>query len=136
MALTVNRLGMSLVQMDKFSEKVRFLDDVDLTVSLDKRGSTSGGSAQQLTSIEVAMQSVVVRASYRDINLITSIVNNAVELYNRSQQPEDPAKQASASNKTASTARAVSKSTSSWPQTVGSAHVLVSKEQVCSSCVS
>lgn len=37
MALTINRLGMSLVRMGKSSESVRFLDEIDLTFSLDSR---------------------------------------------------------------------------------------------------
>ncbi|TEB35046.1 hypothetical protein FA13DRAFT_1915662 [Coprinellus micaceus] len=81
-ALTVTRLGMSLMRMGRYSEVVRFLDNLDLTVSLDNRSSTS----QQMSNIEINVKPVVLRASYRDINLITSIVNRAVELYSSSQQ--------------------------------------------------
>ena len=81
-ALTVTRLGMSLMRMGRYSEVVRFLDNLDLTVSLDNRSSTS----QQMSNIEIVVKPVVLRASYRDINLITSIVNRAIELYSSSQQ--------------------------------------------------
>ncbi|KDR84988.1 hypothetical protein GALMADRAFT_233521 [Galerina marginata CBS 339.88] len=82
LALTVNRLGMSLMSMGRAAESVRFLDDVDLTFSLDSRSSSS----QQMTNIEISLKPIVFRASYRDINLITSIVNKAIERYGNSQQ--------------------------------------------------
>ncbi|KAF8898743.1 hypothetical protein BD779DRAFT_1795358 [Infundibulicybe gibba] len=82
-ALTVTHLGMSMNRMDKASESVRFLDDVDLTFSLDSRSSSS----QQMTSIEIAVKPIIFRASYRDITMITSIVNKAIELYGQSQNP-------------------------------------------------
>ncbi|KAJ6604648.1 vacuolar protein sorting-associated protein 13 [Mycena vulgaris] len=81
MALTVNRLGMSLIRMGKPSESVRFLDDVDLTFSLDSRSS----SGHQMTSMEISAKPIVFRASYRDINMITTIVNKAIELSGDSQ---------------------------------------------------
>ncbi|QRV76706.1 vacuolar protein sorting-associated protein 13 [Ceratobasidium sp. AG-Ba] len=81
LALTVNQLGMSLGRMGRASESVRFLDDLDVTISLDTRKST----AHQMTSIEVAAQPIVFRASYRDINLIMAIVNRAIELSSKPQ---------------------------------------------------
>jgi len=81
-ALTINRLGMSLMNMGRTSESVRFLDDVDLTVSLDSR------SLQQMTNIEITAKSIIFRASYRDINLITSIVNKAIEVYGTPHDPD------------------------------------------------
>ena len=82
MALTVSRMGMSLVRMGGASESVRFLDDIDLTFSLDSRSSSS----HQMTNIEIGVKPITFRASYRDINLITSIVNKAIEGYGNSQQ--------------------------------------------------
>lgn len=82
LALTINRLGMSLMNMGRTSESVRFLDDVDLTVSLDSR------SSQQMTNIEITAKSIIFRASYRDINLITSIVNKAIEVYGTPHDPD------------------------------------------------
>ena len=72
---------MSLIQMDNSSNTVRFLDNVDITFSLDNRSSSS----QQMTSIEITSKPIVLRASYRDINLISSIVNKAIELSSNSQ---------------------------------------------------
>jgi vacuolar protein sorting-associated protein 13A/C len=73
---------MSLMNMGRTSESVRFLDDVDLTVSLDSR------SSQQMTNIEITAKSIIFRASYRDINLITSIVNKAIEVYGTPHDPD------------------------------------------------
>ncbi|KAF8640890.1 hypothetical protein AX17_000538 [Amanita inopinata Kibby_2008] len=81
LALEVDQLGMSLTRMGRPSENVRFLDDVNLTLSMDSRSSTSG----QMTNIEIFCKSVIFRASYRDIMLITSIVNKAMNLYDKSQ---------------------------------------------------
>ncbi|KAF8761669.1 Vacuolar protein sorting-associated protein [Rhizoctonia solani] len=81
MALNVTQLGMSLGRMGRSAESVRFLDDMDVTLSLDTRKST----AHQMTSIELSMQPIVFRASYRDINLIMAIVNRAIELSSKPQ---------------------------------------------------
>jgi vacuolar protein sorting-associated protein 13A/C len=81
LALTVNQLGMSLGRMGRASENVRFLDDLDVTISLDSRKST----AHQMTSVEISAQPIVFRASYRDINLIMAIVNRAIELSSKPQ---------------------------------------------------
>lgn len=125
MALTVNRLGMSLMRMGNSTDSVRFLDDVDLTFSLDSRSS----SIQQLASIEISAKPIVFRASYRDINMITSIVNKAVELY---AQKSNTTSETNALSSYAASNSQVSKSQSSkvlaYP--TGNARVVMSKEQV------
>lgn len=131
MALTVNRLGMSLLRMGKPSDDVRFLDDVDLTFSLDNRTTRTSSSQQQMMSIELAMKPLVFRASYRDINMITAIVNKAIELYGASQKPAQPSENDSTSRSL--TAQGRTSSTmggKSRVQPIGKAHVLMSKEQV------
>ncbi|KZT65144.1 vacuolar protein sorting-associated protein 13 [Daedalea quercina L-15889] len=83
LALSVDRLGMSLMRMGAgASDSVRFMDDVDLTLSMDSRSNSS----QRSTSLDISVKPVVFRASYRDINLITTIVNRALELYSQSTQ--------------------------------------------------
>ncbi|KAK2461917.1 hypothetical protein APHAL10511_006380 [Amanita phalloides] len=82
LALRVDSLGMSLTRMGRPSEKVKFMDDVDFTLSLDSRSSVS----HQLTSVEIFSKTVIFRASYRDIALITSIFNRALESYDSSQR--------------------------------------------------
>lgn len=73
-------------QMDKPKDTIRVLDDLDLTVSMDSRAD----AGRQVTSIEAAIEPVILRVSFRDILLINSIVNRAIELSNRSSpQPEE-----------------------------------------------
>ncbi|RDB28887.1 Vacuolar protein sorting-associated protein 13 [Hypsizygus marmoreus] len=129
MALSVKRLGMSLTRMGKVSESVRFLDDVDLTLSLDSRSS----SLQQMTSIEIAVQPIVFRASYGDISMISSIVNKALMLYGNTEKTEAP--QQGVQSLTAKPSERLAKSATSQYRhpTLGNAHVLMSKEQLTGS---
>jgi vacuolar protein sorting-associated protein 13A/C len=132
MALTVSRMGMSLMRMGKHSESVRFLDDVDMTFSLDTRSS----SGQQMVSMEISVKPIVFRASYRDIKLITSIINTAIELYGNSQKSNavddevyavEVESLASKPLEGQSSRSTVSKLRS---HPIGNARVLMSKEQV------
>lgn len=110
------------------SESVRFLDDVDLTFSLDSRSSSS----HQMTNIEIGAKPITFRASYRDINLITSIVNKAIERYGDSQQsPTQHNEDVLRSNSSRKPEMSVIKTTT-FNQALqdGKAQVLVSKEQV------
>ncbi|CDO71578.1 hypothetical protein BN946_scf184911.g48 [Trametes cinnabarina] len=127
-AVSVKQVGMSLTRMGKPAESVRFLDDVDLTFTLDSRSS----SAHQSTSIEVTALPIVFRASYRDIMLITTIVNKAIELYGNSSKAPDPKKPSSGevSHRPAlQSTRKPSRPTTSQVQPVGHAHVVTNKEQ-------
>ncbi|KAI0932190.1 hypothetical protein AcW2_000882 [Taiwanofungus camphoratus] len=131
-ALSVNRLGMSLMRMGKTDENVRFMDDVDFTLSLDSRSS----SVEQSSDIEVSVKPIVFRASYRDINLITTIANRAVELYTRSvyySETENPAtlkqRTIASSKYPLTTSHQAPKGTNSQEPPVGRARVLVAKEQ-------
>ncbi|KAF4623901.1 hypothetical protein D9613_001806 [Agrocybe pediades] len=126
MALTVNRLGMSLMKMGRSTESVRFLDDVDLTFSLDSRTS----SLQQITNIELVCKPIVFRASYRDINLITSIVNKAIERYGESQRSITNIREESTKSPepVRPTNRMPRPSASSLARTSGKARVSMSKE--------
>jgi vacuolar protein sorting-associated protein 13A/C len=124
MALTVSRLGMSLIRMGGASESVRFLDDVDLTISLDSRSSSS----HQMTNIEIGSKPITFRASYRDINLITSIVNKAIEGYGNSQQ--SPTQRNEESNSSQNPETSAKSTTSDQPLQYGKARVLLTKEQL------
>ncbi|CED84268.1 Vacuolar protein sorting-associated protein [Phaffia rhodozyma] len=83
LALNLQKAGMSLSRMDKPSESVRFLDDIDLTLSIDSRSVSN----YQTTEIELAVQPIIFRASYRDITLITNIVNRATSLLTSATSP-------------------------------------------------
>jgi vacuolar protein sorting-associated protein 13A/C len=121
--------------MGKAVDSVRFLDDVDLTFSLDSRSSSS----QQMTNVEVVAKPIVFRASYRDINLITSIVNKAIERYGISQatlmtqkQNDFKSQGGTTSNSHEIVAPLSSSHSHSQSQSVGKARVLMTKEQVSS----
>lgn len=120
MALSVNRLGMSLIRMGAESDTVRFLDDVDLAFSLDSRASRR----EQLVSMESSSTEIVFRASYRDIILITTIATKAIELYARLQasvtEKEPDTYSQSAPVSSVKSARGI----------LGKAHIVMSKEQV------
>ncbi|KAI0669883.1 vacuolar protein sorting-associated protein 13 [Trametes maxima] len=129
--VSVKQIGMSLTRMGKPAESVRFLDDVDLTFTLDSRSS----EVHQSTNIEVTALPIVFRASYRDIMLITTIVNKAIELYSKSSSSskasgqDELALENIPSRPALHSARRASKPTTSRLQLVGSAHVITSKEQ-------
>ncbi|KAI0639418.1 vacuolar protein sorting-associated protein 13 [Trametes polyzona] len=125
-AVSVKQVGMSLTRMGKPAESVRFLDDVDLTLTLDSRSS----AAHQSTSIEVTALPIVFRASYRDIMLITTIVNKAIELYGNSSKPAEPERPGiqKTPSRPALHSRKVSRPTTSRVQPVGNAHVVTNKE--------
>jgi vacuolar protein sorting-associated protein 13A/C len=128
MALTINRLGMSLMRMGQ-EESVRFLDEIDLTFSLDSRKS----SQEHMTSIELAIKPIVFRASYRDIDLITTIVNRAIELYSKTAPTSGPDATIAESSKRKQLPESkftTGKSVRSQSQpVVGQARALMSKEQ-------
>ncbi|KAH9937704.1 vacuolar protein sorting-associated protein 13 [Fomitopsis serialis] len=133
LALRIDHLGMSLMRMGAdASDSVRFMDDVDLTLSLDSRSSSS----QRSTSLDVSVKPIVFRASYRDLNLITTIVNRALDLYGQSIQsvPKDTSTTpqsnfGSTERPTALSTRRVSKHTREEWDSVGHARVVVSQEQ-------
>ncbi|KAJ4486135.1 vacuolar protein sorting-associated protein 13 [Lentinula aciculospora] len=115
LALTINQLGMSLMQMGRPMNTVRFLDEFDLTFSLDSRSTSS----QLMTDIELNARPIVFRASYRDITLISSIVNKAIELSSRSTETRSQAAPA-----------ITSKTSQTQSRPVGKARILTSKEQL------
>jgi len=121
---------MSLMKMGSATESVRFLDDVDFTFSLDSRSS----SLQQITNIELFSKPIVFRASYRDINLITSIVNKAIERYGSSQQSLANVKKSSGASqeieRSGNQIPASQRSGSNPAQSTGKARVSMSKELV------
>ncbi|KAL1697196.1 hypothetical protein GGG16DRAFT_107114 [Schizophyllum commune] len=128
LALSVSKLGMSLLRMGKPSESVRFLDEFDATLTMDSRPTT----AQQMTNLEIACKPIVFRASHRDINLISSIVNKAISLYNASQPSSslggEDDMQTRESHGTSGRNSKVTRSRNSG-QPLGKAHLLTSKEQ-------
>lgn len=121
MALTVTQLGMSLVQMGKPDESVRFLDDIDITMSLENKQAM----ALQRTSIEIDAKPIIFRASQRDINLILSIVTRASQLASQSSISGSTSSPANASKTKATTTYAKSEAPATEKP-----HLIMSTEKV------
>jgi vacuolar protein sorting-associated protein 13A/C len=85
LVLTVEKMGMFLLRAHRWDDRIRVLDDFDLSFSLDNHSERG----RQLTNVEIAVQPLILRTSYRDVFLATTIVNKAIELSNQvSTKPE------------------------------------------------
>jgi len=85
LALEVSKIGMSFGRMDRPNDRVKFLDELDVALTLQ----TQQKGSQQLTSLEVEIPDpVIFRASYTDIMLIMDIVNKASAAATRATAPE------------------------------------------------
>jgi vacuolar protein sorting-associated protein 13A/C len=123
---------MALLRMGR-TEDARILDDVDLTLALDSRTMSS----HQMASVDMNFKPIVLRASYRDIMLILTIVNNAMEAYERQtsatprSKPTRPSLTTGARRVSGGSAQGTRPS-ASQPNNLplGTAHVVLSKEQV------
>lgn len=74
LALKVEKLGMSFGRMDQPDDRLSFLDDVSMTLTLD----TSRRGAHQMTIFDIEIPvPVIFRASVSNITLILDIVNKA-----------------------------------------------------------
>lgn len=131
----MTRAGMALLRMGS-PEEARILDDVDLTLALDSRTL----SPQQMTSVDLTFRPIVLRASYRDIMLILTIVNKAIDAYGKqtsvvsSSKPARPSLATStigaSRSSEAPTQDIVSDRGQASEPLLGTAHVVLSKEQV------
>lgn len=126
LALTVNKLGMSLITMDKPTETVAFMDDFDFTVSLDSRTT----DLDLMTSIEINAKPVIFRASYRDINFITDIVTRALAAFTSSQTYPTPSENITSTEQGVQSSFTGKASEKSKPGPVGKATVILAREQV------
>ncbi|CAO1638595.1 unnamed protein product [Sympodiomycopsis kandeliae] len=76
LAMKLDSMGMFVTRMDRPRDSsLRLLDNFDLALSMDTR---SAGS-RQMTSIEIDVDPLVLRVSYGDVMLISSVVNRAIE---------------------------------------------------------
>lgn len=120
------------MRMGRAFQSVRFLDDVDITFTLDSRAA----SFQQMTSIEIVVKLIVLRASYSDVILITSITNKALQRYGDSQKirNEKNEKRVSSGKATLQNIEGVTAhpiaSSKLQLQPIGKARVLMAREQV------
>ncbi|KAK8865949.1 hypothetical protein IAR55_001098 [Kwoniella newhampshirensis] len=86
LALKIERVGMSFGRMDRPNDRVKFLDDLNVALSLDTRRRGS----QQMTSFEVEIPDpIIFRASYTDMMLIVDIVNKATAVATKALAPAE-----------------------------------------------
>lgn len=117
------------MSMNKQAEKVSFLDEIDIALTIDNRRA----SGHQMTSVELTIQPIVFRASLRDINLITAIVTRGIELSSGDQKA--PPKSNAISSKAQPRSQSGRKSRPSLPRTgsqraLPSAQVIMTTEKV------
>jgi vacuolar protein sorting-associated protein 13A/C len=116
---------MSLTRMGQPDESVRFMDDIDVTLSMESKRA----GAMQRTNIEIMAKPVVFRASQRDINLILSIVTRATQL------AAQPSKGANKASKATESTKAKVTATQSKTQVISTEkpQLIMSTEKVCHS---
>jgi len=108
LALKVDKLGMSFGRMDRPNDRVKFLDELNVALSLDTRRKGS----QQMTSIDVDIPDpVIFRASYSDIMLITDIANKAMAVAQKALAPADQSDPRSEKRSSLTTADAMTETT-------------------------
>ncbi|KAI9340870.1 hypothetical protein BDR26DRAFT_820276 [Obelidium mucronatum] len=78
MTLSTKDMGMFFCVMNNRKEStLRFIQNFDLTMVMDSRLPSPG---HQLTAINIDISPLMLRVSFRDINLITDIFNKAMSL--------------------------------------------------------
>lgn len=65
--------------MDNQKEMIRLLDDFDTTLSIDSRAQGD----RITSSIDLEVQPIVLRVSYRDVLLVQRVVQKAIDLSNK-----------------------------------------------------
>ena len=75
LALKVDQFGMFMCRMHRPKDTLRLLDNLDVALSMDSRVSQTSST----TSIEVDVEPLVLRVSMRDIMMIQSVVNKAID---------------------------------------------------------
>ncbi|KAG0173105.1 hypothetical protein DFQ30_008890 [Apophysomyces sp. BC1015] len=82
-ALVVQRMGMFLCRMDvRKTSTLKFIQKFDVSITMNNNTLDRQGS--QLTELEIHVDALVLRLSYRDAILITDIFNKAYGLYDAS----------------------------------------------------
>lgn len=82
MALAVKKMGMFLCRMDsRDTSTLRFIQPFDISISMNNNDLSEGEGG--VIELEVDVDALVLRLSYRDAMLVTSIFNKAYDLYNK-----------------------------------------------------
>lgn len=103
MTLNISKIGLFLCAMNKRPEAtIRFVDEFEITMSMESENSAN----HKITNIVIDLQALIIRVSYLDIMLISTVVNRALELMSDSGgSPPPPEQQKQATDDTASTDR-------------------------------
>ncbi|KAI9031000.1 hypothetical protein CLU79DRAFT_842748 [Phycomyces nitens] len=89
-ALVVRQMGMFLCRMDRRNvSTLKFIQTFDVSISMNI--DTMGPEGQPKTDLQVDVDALVLRLSYRDAMLITDIFNKAYALYEKSVGDQPPA---------------------------------------------
>ncbi|CAG8475084.1 9038_t:CDS:10, partial [Acaulospora morrowiae] len=137
MALNVDKIGMFLCCMNKReSSQLHFIDNFDFSMTMDTQSTKPG---QNLTNIGIDVGPLILRLSYRDVLLITSIVNKVTELSSQSQssapssqveQPEIESESSSGNQRAFNYNTLTKKGISSFKGRSGFSQVLVTRESL------
>ncbi|KAH8926014.1 hypothetical protein BT69DRAFT_1239533 [Atractiella rhizophila] len=125
LSLMIKEMGMFFCSMDRQKDQIRFLDNFDVSLSMDSRSE----GLRIITSVDLRLTELVLRVSYRDVLLIQRIVNKAAELSSTSNSDVSADKSTRAiSNRTDVTERITSKRSNR--KALPRAEVVMSKEQL------
>ncbi|CAO3587114.1 unnamed protein product [Absidia cylindrospora] len=86
MALAVKKMGMFLCRMDsRDTSTLRFIQPFDISISMNNNSLSNNVYEEDsgLIELEVDVEALVLRLSYRDAMLVTSIFNKAYDLYHQ-----------------------------------------------------
>lgn len=87
MTINASEIGMFLCIMDRKSEaSIRFVEDFEISMSMESHTSANNN----ITSIVIDLTALILRISYLDITVISTVVNRALELLGQSTSPPAP----------------------------------------------
>ncbi|KAI3625696.1 hypothetical protein CBS9595_001057 [Malassezia furfur] len=76
LVLSVTQLGIFVWRMNAPKDRQRLLNNVDISVSMDSRATPTGS----VTSIDVEIETLLVRLTRSDVQLLSSVTENAIAL--------------------------------------------------------
>lgn len=86
LALTMTQLGIFVWRMNAPNERQRLLSNLDVSLSMDSKMTPTG----KITSMEVDVERIFVRLMRSDVELITTVVSNAIALSESGEKTAAP----------------------------------------------
>ena len=96
LVLSVTQLGIFVWRMNAPKDRQRLLNNVDISVSMDSRATPTG----PVTSIDVEIETLLVRLTRSDVQLLSSVMENAIALSAQSNTESRAAPSSAASTVT------------------------------------